>query len=703
MLIGPHSTAARARGVPAKIQANPRNYIAQPTLSLSRAPCFIDGRIEPRHVDLRPYVLYGERRHDRAGRPDARRAAQGIARRQLVAGRRQQGHLGAGGLNRHAAVTRRRLALLDRRYLERAEHTVRLIDVRLDLGLDRRPDADGWDFARLCAAVKCDVSDRRADAIPAALVDALVFDAANRGLGAGLRHRRARQRAAGARGDQLRHVGAAQRAVPAAEAGAQRRHAGRSRPHYLVAAGHRRRAPLRGRHRRDDGARRGLAVPAGRALHRARRGDRGAGRSALPGDTPRLPANHVEWVGLLRSCAAFEAYCRYYTADVRPDRVAEFLLLNAEFPRSVRFAAARVEIGAARDRAADRARRRRTRRAARRPAARVARLRPGRRDPRRRSARLPRGHRPLLRADPRRGSPELHRVSDRIRAAGVRASPCITRFATSPSSATRRRSARASWKCGCSRAARAPQRCVRFGLSTTPASRVMMYEDRDGNTVHHFNIPGRHSRLIVTAEALIEMGAHPPLPDSLLPGAWERLDALTARGEFWELLQSQPLRPADAAARRAAARAGARARAGSARDAAAAERRDLRALRVQPADARASTRRSTKRSARGGRLPGLRAHHDRAGAQPRRPVPLRQRLSLPAAAIAASARPTARRTPGSRRCCRTSAGSASIRRTICLPTSGTSASRSAATTPTCRRRAACSRARARCAASWASP
>ena len=62
MLIGPHSTAARARRRSArKILADPRNFIAQPTLALSRAPCFVDDRIEPRHVDLRPYVLYGDR------------------------------------------------------------------------------------------------------------------------------------------------------------------------------------------------------------------------------------------------------------------------------------------------------------------------------------------------------------------------------------------------------------------------------------------------------------------------------------------------------------------------------------------------------------------------------------------------------------------------------------------------------------------
>jgi len=61
MLIGPHSTRAEQELFRAKIQQDPRNFIAQPTLSLSRSPCFIDDRVEPRHVDLRPYVLYGDR------------------------------------------------------------------------------------------------------------------------------------------------------------------------------------------------------------------------------------------------------------------------------------------------------------------------------------------------------------------------------------------------------------------------------------------------------------------------------------------------------------------------------------------------------------------------------------------------------------------------------------------------------------------
>ena len=60
MLVGPHSTAREREEFSAKILAEPRNFIAQPTLALSQSPCFINERVEPRHVDLRPYVLYGE-------------------------------------------------------------------------------------------------------------------------------------------------------------------------------------------------------------------------------------------------------------------------------------------------------------------------------------------------------------------------------------------------------------------------------------------------------------------------------------------------------------------------------------------------------------------------------------------------------------------------------------------------------------------
>jgi uncharacterized circularly permuted ATP-grasp superfamily protein len=60
MLIGPHSSKEEQADFKSRILANPRNYIAQPTISFSRCPCFIDGELSGRHVDLRPYILYGQ-------------------------------------------------------------------------------------------------------------------------------------------------------------------------------------------------------------------------------------------------------------------------------------------------------------------------------------------------------------------------------------------------------------------------------------------------------------------------------------------------------------------------------------------------------------------------------------------------------------------------------------------------------------------
>jgi len=62
MLIGPQSSKAQQEEFKRHIEANPRNYIAQPTLDFSRAPCLQeDGSIQPRHVDLRPYILFGDK------------------------------------------------------------------------------------------------------------------------------------------------------------------------------------------------------------------------------------------------------------------------------------------------------------------------------------------------------------------------------------------------------------------------------------------------------------------------------------------------------------------------------------------------------------------------------------------------------------------------------------------------------------------
>jgi uncharacterized circularly permuted ATP-grasp superfamily protein len=60
MLVGPHSMENERGEFARRIQANPRNYIAQPTLGLSRAPIIVDSQFAGRHVDLRPYILYGK-------------------------------------------------------------------------------------------------------------------------------------------------------------------------------------------------------------------------------------------------------------------------------------------------------------------------------------------------------------------------------------------------------------------------------------------------------------------------------------------------------------------------------------------------------------------------------------------------------------------------------------------------------------------
>jgi len=60
MLVGPHASNAEREAFAEKLKADPDNYIAQPTIQLSTAPTFIDGGVEARHVDLRPFILQGE-------------------------------------------------------------------------------------------------------------------------------------------------------------------------------------------------------------------------------------------------------------------------------------------------------------------------------------------------------------------------------------------------------------------------------------------------------------------------------------------------------------------------------------------------------------------------------------------------------------------------------------------------------------------
>ena len=81
------------------------------------------------------------------------------------------------------------------------------------------------------------------------------------------------------------------------------------------------------------------------------------------------------------------------------------------------------------------------------------------------------------------------------------------------------------------------QRSLQFDLSTNPRARILAYRDYLGNVVHHFDIPGRHTQLRITAEATVEV--MPPLivPESLSSDAWAVIDAEALKGEYWDYLR----------------------------------------------------------------------------------------------------------------------------------------------------------------------
>jgi transglutaminase-like putative cysteine protease len=81
----------------------------------------------------------------------------------------------------------------------------------------------------------------------------------------------------------------------------------------------------------------------------------------------------------------------------------------------------------------------------------------------------------------------------------------------------------------------AQQRCLTFSLDAEPHANIMVYRDFLGNMVHHFDIPGRHSQLKITAQALVDVSMQ-PRPEVIESGSWEDLDTRIAQGDFWEML-----------------------------------------------------------------------------------------------------------------------------------------------------------------------
>jgi transglutaminase-like putative cysteine protease len=79
------------------------------------------------------------------------------------------------------------------------------------------------------------------------------------------------------------------------------------------------------------------------------------------------------------------------------------------------------------------------------------------------------------------------------------------------------------------------QRCLTFSLDVAPNANIMVYQDYLGNSVQHFDIPGRQCRVDLTAQALVEIQeASAPNPSDA--GSWQDLDTQIATGDYWETL-----------------------------------------------------------------------------------------------------------------------------------------------------------------------
>jgi transglutaminase-like putative cysteine protease len=82
----------------------------------------------------------------------------------------------------------------------------------------------------------------------------------------------------------------------------------------------------------------------------------------------------------------------------------------------------------------------------------------------------------------------------------------------------------------------ANQRCLNFSLSVSPRCRLFTYRDHLGNSIHHFDIPGDHGKLVIIAESLVELQKLASIPEKLGSSDWQELDDLAAQGDYWEML-----------------------------------------------------------------------------------------------------------------------------------------------------------------------
>ena len=231
------------------------------------------------------------------------------------------------------------------RYLERAEHTARLVDLNLNLMLDQAPDPGDQRWQRLLSGLMVKLPEE-AEADAYSVAQMLTFDPGNRAsivacmTAARENARQVREQISSEMWEELNQL-FLQIKRPGVE------HQWQAQPHHFF------RGIKDGAHLFQGITDSTLShsegwhfIQAGRFLERA-----GATAALLDAHVSELievtdqaeKSDYLEMVGLLKSCTAFEAYCKVYTADLSRKRIAEFLLLNSEFPRSVRFAAEMIQ------------------------------------------------------------------------------------------------------------------------------------------------------------------------------------------------------------------------------------------------------------------------------------------------------------------------------------------------------------------------
>mgnify|MGYP005846676677 CR=1 FL=1 len=223
------------------------------------------------------------------------------------------------------------------RYLERAEHTARLMEVTMNLALDASAQEGPVSWAGLLKALDTPAPDKGDDFTKVA--SAVCFDRNNVNsitaciFSARENARQIREQISSEMFEQLNRLYLRVQRINPGEFWADQPH---EFFHFIKQGSH----LFQGitdstlNHGEDWNF-----IQLGRAIERANNTsallDAYFGEPVVNAEDNEAPS-YLKWVGLLKSCTAFEAYVKHYRGGVRPERIAEFLLLDSDFPRSVR-------------------------------------------------------------------------------------------------------------------------------------------------------------------------------------------------------------------------------------------------------------------------------------------------------------------------------------------------------------------------------